>query len=74
MFSSYLAPGYSTEMLHIYLAEDLKEIGAHADPDEFIELVRLPLSDAVGKILSGEIKDAKSICGILMAQRFISQG
>lgn len=73
MFSSYLAPGYSTEMLHTYLAEELKDIGAHSEPDEFIELVILPLADAVEKILSGEIKDAKSICGILMAQRFISQ-
>lgn len=72
MFSSYLAPGYSSEMLHTFLAEDLTKAQAHADADQFIEVVEVPLHEAVGKILSGEIKDAKSICGILMAQRFLA--
>jgi len=40
--------------------------------DEFLEVVEMPMSQAVDKILSGEIKDAKSICGILMAQRFLA--
>jgi len=72
MFRSYLAPGYSSEMLHTFLAEDLTKVGAHSEEDEFIEIVQLPLDEAAGKILSGEIKDAKSICGILMAQRVIA--
>jgi ADP-ribose pyrophosphatase len=72
MFRSYLAPGYSSEMLHTFLAEGLVKVGAHTDADEFIEVVEVPLREAVGKILSGEIKDAKSICGILMAQRFLA--
>ena len=72
MFRSYLAPGYSSEMLHTFLAEDLVKVGAHAEEDEFIEIVEVPMDEAVGKILSGEIKDAKSICGILMALRFLA--
>lgn len=72
MFSSYLAPGYSSEMLHTYLAEGLVPANAHADVDEFIEIVEMPMAEAVAKIVSGEIKDAKSICGILMAQRFLA--
>jgi len=72
MFSSYLAPGYSSEMLHTYLAEELVRESAHADADEFIEVVEMPLAEAAEKITSGEIKDAKSICGILMAQRFLA--
>lgn len=72
MFRSYLAPGYSSEMLHTYLAEDLVRSRADSDADEFLEVVEIPLADAVGGIVSGEIKDAKSICGILMAQRFLA--
>jgi len=71
MFRSYLAPGYSSEMLYTFLAEDLVRAGGNSDPDEFIEVVEVPLADAVMLIHSGEIKDAKTICGILMAQRII---
>ncbi|MGQ9455189.1 MAG: NUDIX domain-containing protein [Armatimonadota bacterium] len=72
MFRSYLAPGYSSEMLHTFLAEGLVRASGRCDEDEFIEIVEIPLSEAVDKILTGEIKDAKSICGILMAQRILS--
>ena len=70
MFKSYLAPGYSSEMLHTYLAENLTRINAEPEPDEFLEIVEVAMHDAVGLIRSGEIKDAKIICGILMAQRY----
>lgn len=69
MFKSYLAPGYSSEMLHTYLAEDLTRTKAQPEPDEFLEIVEVPMHDAVGLIRSGEIKDAKTICGVLMARR-----
>ena len=72
MFTSYLAPGYSSEKLHTFLAEDLVKKCAESDADEFIEVVEVPLSDAVDLIRSGEIKDAKTICGIMMAQRILS--
>ncbi len=72
MFRSYLAPGYSSEMLHTFLAEDLVRVNSPRDADEFIEVVEIPVAEAVGKITSGEIKDAKTICGILMAQRFLA--
>lgn len=73
MFKSYLAPGYSSEMLYTYLAEDLAKAEAEKDADEFIELVEVSIDQAVDMIRTGEIKDAKSICGILMAQRILSQ-
>lgn len=72
MFRSYLAPGYSSEMLHTFLAEGLAHVGQRAEEDEFLEVVEIPLDEAVDKIIFGEIKDAKSICGILMAQRFLA--
>ena len=73
MFHSYLAPGYSTEMLHTFLAEDLRQAEEKRDADEFIEIVIVNLRDAVQMILDGEIVDAKSICGILLASRMFSK-
>lgn len=73
MFHSYLAPGYSTEMLHTFLAEDLRHAKEKRDADEFIEIVTVNLRDAVQMILDGEVVDAKSICGILLASRMFSK-
>ncbi|HAH86383.1 MAG TPA: ADP-ribose pyrophosphatase [Armatimonadetes bacterium] len=69
MFYSYLAPGYSSEKLHTFLAEDLHTESKDGDPDEFLEIVTVDLCDAVSMIQTGEIADAKSICGILLADR-----
>lgn len=73
MFYSYLAPGYSTEKLYTYLAEDLIPRRSASDTDEFLETVTVKLEDAIGMIRSGEIADAKSICGLLLASRLLSE-
>lgn len=72
LFSSYLAPGYSSEKLHMFVAQELVEKKSKADDDEFIEIVKVPISDVTDLILSGKIKDSKSISGILMAQKFLN--
>lgn len=69
MFRSYLAPGYSTEMLHTFLARGLTQVSAEREPDEFIEVIEVPIDEALRMIQTGEIKDAKTICGVLMAKR-----
>ena len=69
MFYSYLAPGYSSEKLHTFLAEDLEQRYLDSDSDEFLEIVTIDLQDAVEMIRQGEIADAKSICGLLLASR-----
>ena len=73
MFYSYLAPGYSTEMLHTFLAEDLEKVGENREADEFLEVLTIDLRDAVEMIRGGEIIDAKSICGILLAARLFKE-
>ena len=65
----WVAPGYCTEYIHIYLAEDLAESRLQADEDEHIEVVRLTLEEALAKIDSGEIDDAKSQVGLLLYAR-----
>ena len=70
MFSQYLAPGYSSEVLHAYLADDLEMGCVNPDEDEDIEVVRVPIADVEKMILNGEILDAKSIAALLVALRF----
>lgn len=74
LFDSYLAPGYSSEKLHTYLAEDLRPKTGECDSDEFIEVITVGLNEALKLIESREIADAKSICGILMAYRLFNCG
>jgi ADP-ribose pyrophosphatase len=65
----FTGPGFTNEVIHLFLAEDLcKEIKI-ADDDEFIEVHSIPFETAEKMIFSGEINDAKTIAGILMLSR-----
>lgn len=61
----YTTPGFSNEIIYIYIAEDLKEGTINPDEDENIETIKIPIEEALEKIKSGEIEDAKTIVGIL---------
>jgi len=63
------APGYTSEFIHLFLATDLTESRLALDEDEFIEVLHLSVADTLKLIASGEIADAKSISGILLAQQ-----
>lgn len=65
----YVSPGYCTEYLHLFLASGLSESAAEADPDEQIVVERLGVGEALALVESGQIEDAKSIVGLLMASR-----
>jgi ADP-ribose pyrophosphatase len=66
----YLAPGYSTEFIHFYLATELIESKLPGDADEFLEIVAYSLPELLTQIGNGTICDAKSVSAILMyAQR-----
>lgn len=69
LFSLALAPGYSSEIIHIFLAEQLRPARGRADPDETIRVQRLSLAEAVEKCLSGELRDAKTVAGLLAVAR-----
>jgi ADP-ribose pyrophosphatase len=64
----YLAPGWATEYMHVYLARDLYESHAEADEDERIEVVCLPVAEWEAKIAAGEIRDCKSIAAWHLAK------
>ncbi len=65
----YTSPGFCTEEMHLFLATELKPVKKAQDDDESIELVPIPLKDTLKLIASGEICDAKSIAGLLLAMR-----
>jgi len=66
----YSTPGFSNEILHIYLAQELEAGIAKPDEDEYIETFPMTLEEAMDKIKAGEIKDSKAIIGILMYYRY----
>ncbi len=66
----YSTPGFSNEVLHIYLATELTTGIAKPDEDEYIETFPMTLEVAMEKIKSGEIKDSKAIIGILMYYKY----
>jgi ADP-ribose pyrophosphatase len=69
----YLAPGYSTEYMYVYLATDLRYDPLEADADEFLTVERFPLKDAMAMFESGEIQDAKSLAAILLARKHLEK-
>jgi ADP-ribose pyrophosphatase len=69
----FLAPGYSEEYQHVFAANDLIEDALEADEDEDLRLERVTLDDALKLIDSGEIRDAKSIAGLLLYLRHIGR-
>lgn len=68
----FAAPGYTTEYIHLYLARDLTESTLPADEDEFIEVFRVPLADALRMVEAGEINDSKTVVGLLRAREHLS--
>lgn len=61
----YTAPGFCTELMHTYLATDLRPTTGHADPDEQLEPAWMTLPEALAAIDEGGIVDAKTVAGIL---------
>jgi ADP-ribose pyrophosphatase len=67
--SFYTAPGFSTELLTLFLATALQPIESAPPDDEALERSWLTLPDALAAIDGGEIRDAKSLVGILWLSR-----
>ena len=59
------SPGFSDEVIHLYLARGLRQGPCHPDPDEFLELCRLPFSELLEQAMDGRLRDAKTVAGLL---------
>jgi ADP-ribose pyrophosphatase len=69
----YSSPGFCTEEMHIFLATGLDLDAARPEGDEQLELARMPLQEAVRMARSGLLRDSKSIIGLLLADRCLSE-
>ncbi len=63
----YSSPAILDECIHLYLAEGLEFGETDLDEDEFIDVVRVPLTELVEKIISGEIIDGKTQSAVMRA-------
>jgi len=71
LYEAYLAPGYSTEKMYAYLARGLRDAPEAPDDDEFVQVVPMPLSEALAACTDGRIVDAKSIAALALAARML---
>jgi ADP-ribose pyrophosphatase len=71
VISMHSTPGFCNEVLHMYIATQLKEGESCADEDEFISTEKIPVQKLIGMILNHEITDAKTIIGVLLADKIL---
>jgi ADP-ribose pyrophosphatase len=62
----YTAPGFCTELMHVYVARGLTPAKADGDEDEILKPVRMSIDAALKLIKSQKIRDAKTIAGLLI--------
>jgi ADP-ribose pyrophosphatase len=67
----FLAPGYSTEYMHVFLASDLSPSALPQDEDEFLSVVPLSLDRAYESARKGQIQDAKTLATLFLAQPYL---
>jgi ADP-ribose pyrophosphatase len=68
----WTTPGFTDEKIWLFLATELEPARQGLDSDEVIQVKRMPLDEAVERAERGEIRDAKSVCALLRARRFVS--
>jgi ADP-ribose pyrophosphatase len=66
----YLAPGYSTEFMAVFVASGLHADPLQADADEFLEVEKVPLKKAMELASKGDVPDAKSLAALFLARTF----
>ena len=64
----YLAPGYSTESMTVFLATDLYNNPLAPDADEFLDVEKIPVAEALSIAEAGQMPDAKTLAALLMAR------
>lgn len=68
-----LSPGFCREWIHLYLARGLSAGSLHLDPDEFLEVEKIPLQQLYTMIMDNQIEDAKTVIGILKTKELLKK-
>lgn len=69
----YPSPGFCKETLYLYLALDLTPGEMHPDENEFLGVREVGIDELIGSIMANELKDAKTVIGVLKAKMHLSQ-
>lgn len=67
------SPGFTDEILHMYLAQDLTPGDCHPDEDEFLERERVPFDQLFAQVMAGEIQDAKTVAAVLKTKLLLQK-
>jgi len=70
----YVSPGFLTEKMFVYLATDLTEVGQKLEEDELLTIERHSFSDLLEMIRNGDLDDAKTIAGVMLAAERVRTG
>ncbi len=71
LISIHTTPGFCNEVIHMYTATDLTQGDSCTDEDEFLDVEKIHVSELVDMIKNHKITDAKTIIGVLMAEKLI---
>ena len=66
-------PGFTDERIWLFIASDLEPGRQKLDKEEVLEVISLTRSEALSRIERGEIRDAKTLCTLLLAERFLGR-
>jgi ADP-ribose pyrophosphatase len=64
-------PGFCDEIIHLFLAQDLREVDSQPEVHELFEVHRIPLATALGQVYDGTIFDAKTMLGLTLAAQHL---
>lgn len=67
----YLSPGYSSEVLHLYLARELRQGTSHPDEGEFLNVEKMPFQELLDRVMAGEIHDAETVAAVLKTKVYL---
>jgi ADP-ribose pyrophosphatase len=69
--SFYLAPGYSTELMHVFLATGLTHDPLDPDTDEYLSVEKMSVAKAFELVENGQLLDSKSLAALLLARQYL---
>lgn len=64
LYEFYTAPGFASELIHLYIAEDIKFEDQALENDEFLDIVKIPVSSLKENLEKGHFRDAKTIIAV----------
>lgn len=68
----HTTPGYSDELIHLFMATGLEQGEAALEDDEYLKPVRMPFSQALEMVHNGDITDAKTMLALMLAEKHLA--